>query len=398
MASIPPELQKLIHAGVAAIQSGDKAKGIEHLLKVVEQNDQIETAWVWLSRVVDDPADQITALENVLIINPDSPEANERLAQLRAPAPTPGQAAPPLSSDDWRKLLPEVTLETDDGMDNPLQCVFCGGLTAEKDRKCPRCGQKLYVTVTRSKTSSNLRFAILLVCILWAFGVGAAVGPVLAYRPAWRPNLEFVLLIPGVKYVIGDLLKVPAQIITYLLGYYGARAGLLAFFILGLTQRWTIAYYGSILVVLVDLLAMFYLAFMGYLGIVLVVANVILTAVALYLLFSSDREFAVNEERLYTRPDGGARSGQDFYRRGHNYRSQGMWALAVAQWRRAVGLAPKEISYYKDLGIGYAQIKRYPRSLRVLKEALRLAPEDSSVAELIQIVEKRAAATERNKK
>jgi Flp pilus assembly protein TadD len=67
-----------------------------------------------------------------------------------------------------------------------------------------------------------------------------------------------------------------------------------------------------------------------------------------------------------------------------------MWALAVAQWRKAVGLAPKEVVYYKDLGIGYAQIRRYARSLRVLEEARRQAPQDQSIPEIIALVRTQA--------
>jgi lipoprotein NlpI len=95
--------------------------------------------------------------------------------------------------------------------------------------------------------------------------------------------------------------------------------------------------------------------------------------------------------RVLTRPDTTARSAADFYKRGHDYRKLGMWALAVAQWRRAVGLAPEEGLYYKDLGIGYAKIKRFDRSLRVLKEAQQKRNADHSLAEIIALVEEQAS-------
>jgi tetratricopeptide (TPR) repeat protein len=86
------------------------------------------------------------------------------------------------------------------------------------------------------------------------------------------------------------------------------------------------------------------------------------------------------------RPDLTARSPLDFYQRGHQYRRRGMWAMAVAQWRKAVGLAPQTPGYYKQLAIGYAQIKRFDRSLMALEQARRQAPDDSQIAEIITIV------------
>ena len=84
--------------------------------------------------------------------------------------------------------------------------------------------------------------------------------------------------------------------------------------------------------------------------------------------------------------DPGARSPLDFYKRGQQYRKRGMWAMAVAQWRKAVGLAPQVPGYYKQLGIGYAQIKQFDRSLRSLEEANRQAPDDSQIDEIITMV------------
>ncbi len=85
-----------------------------------------------------------------------------------------------------------------------------------------------------------------------------------------------------------------------------------------------------------------------------------------------------------------ARSALDFYKLGHQYRQRGMWAMAVAQWRKAVGLAPQTPQFYKHLGIGYAQIKRFDRSLRTLEEGRRQAPDDRDIAEVIALVKSKA--------
>jgi tetratricopeptide (TPR) repeat protein len=67
-----------------------------------------------------------------------------------------------------------------------------------------------------------------------------------------------------------------------------------------------------------------------------------------------------------------------------------MWALAVAQWRKAVGLAPRQAEYYRDLGLGYAQIGRYDRSLRALHEAQRQSSDPAEVGRIIALVEAQA--------
>ena len=64
--------------------------------------------------------------------------------------------------------------------------------------------------------------------------------------------------------------------------------------------------------------------------------------------------------------------------------------MAVAQWRKAVGLAPHVPVYYKDLGLGYAQIGRYDRSLRALHEARRQSPEPDELDQIIALVEAKA--------
>jgi Flp pilus assembly protein TadD len=116
-----------------------------------------------------------------------------------------------------------------------------------------------------------------------------------------------------------------------------------------------------------------------------------LVLAALFLLGGSHREFAVVRERLWTRPERKAHNAQDFYWRGLVHSREGRWALAVAQWRKAVGLAPNDRRYMRDLGIGYAQIGRFDRSLRVLEEAQRQAPEDAHIAQILALVREQMA-------
>jgi hypothetical protein len=76
------ELAQWLYDGAVALTEGDKARAQELLLKVVERDENIEEAWLWLSGAVDDLEDQRTALENVLALNPNNTHAQYGLAVL----------------------------------------------------------------------------------------------------------------------------------------------------------------------------------------------------------------------------------------------------------------------------------------------------------------------------
>ncbi len=75
-------LAELLYQGALALQQGDKERARDLLLQVVEADETIADAWLWLSGAVDDPEDQRTALENVLALNPDNPHARYGLQVL----------------------------------------------------------------------------------------------------------------------------------------------------------------------------------------------------------------------------------------------------------------------------------------------------------------------------
>ena len=403
MASDHSETHTLLQAGIAAVQRRDYARGRDLLLQAVEQDDQLEQAWMWLSVAVEDPHDQIVALENVLTINPGNVQAQKRLVKLKEQrgesAPVASAAVAGAADDPWKKYLPEAPLEVNDNIDDPLQCVYCGRMTRENDHHCPHCGKSLYRRVRRSDGSDFLKLAILLM------GVHVAIGLVLSVGPAFRIGagqedpfgLKLLLSAFGVEPLLGNFLQLAPVVAWNLIYTYGARLGVFVLILLGLTQRWTLAYYGAILSLIADLGLNIFLLTTGYLGAVGCVINLLFDLGIMGVLFTCYPEFAINDERLLTKPDTMAGGAPDFYKRGHFYSKRGMWSLAVAQWRKAVGLSPKEVLYYKDLGIGYARLQRYQRSLRVLEEAQRQAPSDRTIAALIRLIGDQAVKEARPK-
>jgi tetratricopeptide (TPR) repeat protein len=387
MLSEQPELENLLQAGIAAIKRRDLAQGRDLLLELVNEDDQQEEAWLWLSVAVESTADKLVALENVLTLNPANTAAQKRLARLKSRQA--GVSEPtPVSADNY---LAGAPLEPDDGIDDPLQCPYCGQMTAEADKTCLHCGRPLFERVAKSDMSDYLKTALLLLGIAAALGAIETAAPALALTATQaqdKGTLLFLSQLPTVSWFLGDFLQsgMTAALAQTLIVAFLARSGLLALTLFGLSQRWAPAYFTACVLLAGDIAWNIFLLIMSYLGLVSGLLSLGLTVIILSLLAASDREFAVTLERLWTRPDSKARSAVDFYRRGHNYRKYGQWALAVAQWRKAVGLAPKEVAYYKDLGIGYAQIGRYDRSLKVLEEAQRQAPDDTQIPAILEVV------------
>lgn len=404
MSADTAEIQKLLQAGIEAAQRGDPARARALLLQVVQQDETNETGWLWLSEVVNDPVDQQTALENVLALNPNNLEAQARLAELRQKRGTtvhplgPGElpasapaAAPPVE-DNWRKYLPEVPLEADDNIDDPYQCPYCGRPTGENDQRCSQCYKGLYVRLSLSDgVSEFLRFAQVMLGISLGLGLLGSVASLLSIVFKDSQGSKFIQDFFLAELIWGKFTQIPVAVAQTQIAANLARAGVWLGLIALLNLRWAISFYSALFLLIGDLFWSTYLLLSGYTGPVAAIALFLVSVSVIVLLFAADRDFPVHRVRVLTQPDPTVRSSLNFYKRGHYYRQRGMWALAVAQWRRAVGLAPSEAQYYKDLAVGYAKIKRFERSLRVLKEVINKLGEDPTITELMALVEAEAA-------
>src|SRR4030042_5903502 len=76
------DLKQLLRDGITAARAGQKERARELLLRVIEQNDRSEPAWLWLSGMVDDAEERRICLENVLAINPNNAAAQAGLRFL----------------------------------------------------------------------------------------------------------------------------------------------------------------------------------------------------------------------------------------------------------------------------------------------------------------------------
>jgi Flp pilus assembly protein TadD len=82
-----PDTSDLLQQGIALAKAGSREEARNILMQVVELDEQNESAWLWLSGVVDSDDDKAVALENVLALNPDNDWAKRGLKLLGRPVP-----------------------------------------------------------------------------------------------------------------------------------------------------------------------------------------------------------------------------------------------------------------------------------------------------------------------
>jgi len=78
----PDEINNILQQAVTAIKSGEKEKGKELLVEVLELDENNEAAWLWMTRCVDDRDTKRECFERVLEINPDNQHAIKGLKRL----------------------------------------------------------------------------------------------------------------------------------------------------------------------------------------------------------------------------------------------------------------------------------------------------------------------------
>lgn len=77
--SSPESLQRAIEAA----RAGRKEEARDLLIQIVENDPENETAWIWLSGLVDSLDDRIIACENALTLNPANEKVRAYLAELQ---------------------------------------------------------------------------------------------------------------------------------------------------------------------------------------------------------------------------------------------------------------------------------------------------------------------------
>ena len=82
-----PDTTELLQRGIALAKAGRREEARDILLQVVEQDERNESAWLWISGVVDTDDDKAIALENVLTLNPNNEWAKRGLQLMGRSSP-----------------------------------------------------------------------------------------------------------------------------------------------------------------------------------------------------------------------------------------------------------------------------------------------------------------------
>lgn len=384
-------LQRTLQDGILAIKSGDRVRGRELLLQVVEHDDQLEPAWLWLSTVMDDPADQLTALENALTLNPNNSHAQGQARSLRVQLGLEHEPPPPPPAPLEPAPAP-IPIPAIDPVEDPLQCPHCGKLTQDTDKRCPHCRRSLLipgkwdhkgwyrnllvVSGVYAQTALLQNIGATLAMAL-SYGLDPYLPGIIARLPFttlifgdfldWDPNL-------GVALFGAAILRIAALLVLIVMFYTDMESA--ADFAIGLSLldlAWTTAAY-----------TMF-----GFPGRVPAIVNAALAGLVLLLALLARMARLRGYVRQWTQIDRNAQAPLTLYKHGHDYALQGKWALATLHWRRAVAFRPNEAQYHKDLGLAQAQLGRYEAALDALRAGAKAAPDDDEFRTLIAAVEGR---------
>jgi tetratricopeptide (TPR) repeat protein len=398
------QLRLLLNEGIQAIRAGEMARGRALLLKVVEADERIEPAWLWLASVLENPTDQITALENALTLNPQNEPARQRLSELRAahpsaatgpkgersreaaqskgpalPEPPPTApvitpaalpSAPPTPSPSVAEPARYSAIDPDD---DPLQCPYCGKLTAETDNKCPHCHKSLL----RQGAWAGGGF---LYFLLIALGLNVQ-GAVLEIGLPWAVRLlsTEMSFLPKflADYGLGNgLVDIPLAWLALRLLLLG---GTLALFLNDVPFAFSAGAVISALDVIVTALGWW----RGDLPRVIAGWNGGLSAIVLVISVLALLSQSTTRRRLYTQLDRTLYGALGFYQRGREHQHQGQWALAVMHWQKALVLQPTWIDLYKELGLAQARLGRHAKALNTLNAGAHRAPQDADFPRLI---------------
>lgn len=410
------EIETWLQESITAVKSGESQKARELLLRVLKVDDHHEKAWLWLSAVVDTDEERRTCLENVLAVNPHNNVAQAGLAKLGAePAAalkrytvrrekTPVSLAsavlyPEQQVQEWSWEEPEVEIRRQ-GNQAPMlarstfndiwsgesdMCAYCAHELAFEDERCPHCRQQL--------KRIAFRYA----------------------KPSRHLYVLFVLLINQAQLflvqVIYDVIQNKALVVSHILLpliFMSIFLGLA----MGINFRQIWAYVASIVLLFMFLLIVvtsimtpidftalqlpvqdpavdgFLQSFGDLVSTAIRICQIIAATFALiYAILLVGPDFVRDEERITAVVTKGLRSATQYHSKAKELSKRGMWASAVLHWQRAVGQEPHVLTYQHHLGLAYAQLGFYERSLDMLNSALTLAKKPAKQKELKNMIQ-----------
>lgn len=413
------DVKDLLDEGIAAAKRGESDRSRDLLLRVVAIDMENESAWLWLSSVVDSDEDRLICLQNALVLNPENEPAKrglERLKQFPTKAsetrnrvnieinpasPAASILYPERHQKQWHwedniplRIIGEGGMKSRSDYDDIWEqesdiCAYCANEIGFDDKKCPNCRRKLTARSFRYPLSSKelTMFWVLLLAVA-EFFLFQAVLEVIVREPlaavAWHGMLFVLIGILVVGVALRQLWAYPASIVVLLV--------LFSFMLLGFMagkppEEAIVDVVGDDLVSFLSMdLDYVFLRSLLAAGDVLQFAAV--TTALLYGIFKIGPDFERIQTRYIARVDRGLSDAPAYFATGQVYAERGMWASAVLHWRRAAASDPSRAYYQRVLGEAYAQLGYYERSIDVLKSALERTIDPESQIYLRNLMER----------
>ena len=425
------EIQNWLRESVVAIKAGESAKARELLMRVLKEDDRNEQAWLWLSGAAETDEERRICLENALTINPKNNVARTGLIKLGVTPPSPSETNeesennpsrkkymvrrerpavslasavlyPDKQVQEWSWEEPEVAIQRR-GYDTEVKaqskfddvwtseadlCAFCAYELDFQDETCPQCQQYLIHKAFRyEKPSRNMYVLFVFILAQAQLFLAQAI-----YEIVQRDSLISSYVILPTLFAVVFFVAAVGIYQRRVWAYYTALA--LTIFIL-------VAVVTSIIVP-VDLTALqlpvrdpavesLLDSFGNLISTMIRLFQIALALLAfLYVLWVAP-DFVRDEKRLTAVLSKGLRLPSDYNVKAREFSKKGMWATAVLHWQHAAGKEPHSITYQRHLGLAYAQLGFYERSLDILQSAFNLSTHPAKQQELqklIQTVEK----------
>jgi len=430
------QVEALLRQGIEAAKRDEREEARILFLTILKVDNENEQAWLWLSSVVDTNDDKKICLENVLIINPGSIAAKRGLEKLKNREPTENferladqrvqQENKPISLAS-AVLYPErqvVDRQWNDPIEFQVQrpteyavysnyddiweqecdiCQYCATEVTLDDKRCPNCRKSLYESSFRyPKASVDLtifwvvllglsQISLILVMInlllresllstVWQglmFVVFAALTVAVFLRQFWAFVTSIVFLLLSAA--------------TLLIGYFAGpkTEDVIA---VALTSGFFRSLEEQPYIYVLQPLEQFLIP----------VQIVIVISILLFAIFKAGPDFERIVIRKVAQLNRGLNDASQFYSAGREYEQRRKLASAVLHFQKAAALDPTKLYYRRSLGLAYARLGYYQRSLDVLESALDIAVTAESKQDLEHLLAQvqsdvRAADTKGNR-
>lgn len=411
----------MLEQAIGAARAGQRptARG---LLGAILADDPTDVqAWLWLSGVVDQPAEQVQALERVLALDPSNARAtyglqwmHEHHPEIWLPPPAPIPPPTPLEERQPptnMPSIPDVEVDTQEGFDGSelvsgeataveahgsterfavppvtvtlsaleeeLRCPYCGIPARADEVECPGCHRSLIVPEERRPGWRILRLLLGLLSLLVAVAaVGGSIWLLQSGPQAAGLPLEIVsaaglallgLALLGFVAMLGMLRRWRGIYILDLVLTLAAIAGLAVLLAAGLNLIPSVL----VLPVVFSASDMFY--FSTVLG-----AGLALLVLRLVLLLGARREFFPRRGRV--RLPAHKLTGSEHFRIGGRYCDRGWYWAAARELERAVADEPHKLKYRRLLAEAYGKIGDLVRARDELRASVNLNPDTSPTA------------------